>query len=567
MTLEHLLQKYQSNYNLISVVDLDNWYTIAPTNRAEWLRNLLHRCYQPAFNDNQRIVFTLSLGDEYYTQTDIAGVILTTLQEQLNQVDISNFFVVLLTNSPEQIEPARAVISASSTDSVPITVEYFDGSVAKRTAEDFRNLGYNYNSIRPLKIDINQLTTTQQRRLLEDKYFCMYPWVHMYVEPSAKVYSCCGVIHDDSNVVGDTNLSTLEEIWNHQPMRDLRLRMINNKPINSCKRCYEHEEAGIFSMRNAANKHHGHHIARVDATKTNGSLDKFNMIYWDVRFSNLCNLRCRTCGPKLSSSWYQDQVSIRPDYIDQHKALIFAGKYKTDLWEQLIGHIDHVEQIYFAGGEPLLMEEHYYILEELIQRKKFDVKLIYNTNFTQIKLKDKSIFEYWKLFDSVSVGASLDASFTRGEYIRKGTDWQQIEENRRLMMETCPNVYFYISATLSILNAWHLPDFHRDWTERGLIEAKDFSINILNNPKHYRLDIGPWEFKREIESKYRKHLEWLAPQDGLRRASNDFESAIVFMNTTDNTELLEQFWQKITQLDDIRRENILDILPELEALK
>jgi len=106
------------------------------------------------------------------------------------------------------------------------------------------------------------------------------------------------------------------------------------------------------------------------------------------------------------------------------------------------------------------------------------VRLIYNTNFTHTNLKDRSVFEYWKLFDSVSVGASLDGSGQYGEYIRKGTEWSKIEQNRIDMMEICPGVDFYISPTLSIMNAWHLPDFHRDWVERGFIKPQDL---ILSN--------------------------------------------------------------------------------------
>ena len=44
------------------------------------------------------------------------------------------------------------------------------------------------------------------------------------------------------------------------------------------------------------------------------------------------------------------------------------------------------------------MEEHYKILDELVKRNRFDVRLIYNTNFTHTKLKNNSVFEYWKLF-------------------------------------------------------------------------------------------------------------------------------------------------------------------------
>jgi hypothetical protein len=226
-----------------------------------------------------------------------------------------------------------------------------------------------------------------------------------------------------------------------------------------------------------------------------------------------------------------------------------------------------VEQIYFAGGEPLLMEEHYRILDELVRRKRFDVRLIYNTNFTHTDLKGRSVFEYWSQFKSVAVGASLDASGARGEYIRKGTDWAVVEQNRRDMMRICPEVDFYISPTLSIMNALHLPDFHRDWVEQGLLRAQDLNVNILQDPVHYRIDIATTEYKQQIKHKFEQHIEWLRPQDQLSRATVGFESAINFMMQTDNTHLLDTFWRKTYELDSIRNENIMNIIPELRALK
>lgn len=237
------------------------------------------------------------------------------------------------------------------------------------------------------------------------------------------------------------------------------------------------------------------------------------------------------------------------------------------MWEQLEPHLDYVEQIYFAGGEPLLMEEHYRILDELVRRKRFDVRLIYNTNFTHTDLKGRSVFEYWKQFKSVAVGASLDDMGARGEYIRKGTDWGVVQQNRRDMLSICPDVDFYISPTLSILNAHHLPDFHRTWTEQGLIRAQDLNVNILQDPAYYRIDIAPAKYKAELEAKWRRHIEWLAPQDPLGRATQGFESAITFMNATDNTHLLDTFWRKTHELDAIRNESCLDVIPELKALK
>jgi len=417
---------------------------------------------------------------------------------------------------------------------------------------------YTYNSADLVKpVD---LTPREEFLLKESKTFCIYPWIHLHAYPTGEAYPCCHA-EMKPGVVGNCKQQSLEQIWQDEPMQRLRDDMLNERKHPACTRCYEQEEAGFFSGRRSANKHHGHHIKKLES-------NPFELTYWDIRFSNLCNLRCRSCGHIFSSQWYQDQAELAGgDWRSRNQVLNYAGRTETDMWEQLEPHLDYVEQIYFAGGEPLLMEEHYRILDELVRRQMFGVRLIYNTNFTHTDLKGRSVFEYWKQFESVAVGASLDAMGARAEYIRKGTVWSTVENNRRQMIQTCPNVDFYISPTLSIMNAWHLPDFHRAWVDQGLLRAQDLNVNILQDPVHYRIDIAPQEYKQRLVEKFQTHLEWLRPQDHLQRATTGFESAITYMMKTDNTHLIDQFWRKTHELDALRKENIMNIIPELVALK
>ena len=416
---------------------------------------------------------------------------------------------------------------------------------------------YKYNStdlVRP-----TELNEREEFLLKDSKTFCIYPWIHLHAYPTGEAYPCCHA--EMAYPVGNTRFKTLEDIYRDAPMRELRKDMLNERFNPVCNRCYEQEESGFFSGRKSANKHHGHHVKRIDD-------DKFQMSYWDIRFSNLCNLSCRSCGHIFSSSWYQDQAQLAGgDWKDRNRALNYAGRTETDMWEQLVPHLDYVEQIYFAGGEPLMMAEHYNILDELERRGRFDVRLIYNTNFTHVQLKDRTVFDYWKKFDSVAVGASLDAMGPRAEYIRKGSNWNTVERNRMQMLETCPDVDFYISPTLSIMNALHLPKFHREWVKKGYIKPQDLNVNILQDPAHLRIDIASTKYKRVIQADYEDHLDWLRPQDPLQRATVGFESAINFMTATDNSDLLTKFWSKTKELDDLRRENIFDVLPELRALE
>jgi len=202
---------------------------------------------------------------------------------------------------------------------------------------------YKYNStdlVRPTEL------SERERFLLEDsKTFCIYPWIHLHAYPTGEAYPCC---HAEMGVgqVGNCRTNTLEEIWRNDAMTKLRTDMLSETANTTCGRCYEQEESGFFSGRKSANKHHGHHVKKLET-------NPFEMTYWDIRFSNLCNLKCRSCGHIFSSQWYQDQVKLAgPGWKERNTVLNYAGRTETDMWSQLIPHLDYVEQIYFAGGEP-----------------------------------------------------------------------------------------------------------------------------------------------------------------------------------------------------------------------
>jgi MoaA/NifB/PqqE/SkfB family radical SAM enzyme len=570
MTLEEKITELKSQYDVVAVIDLDPWHNIPEYNKKSWMRQIISLVHQESYLDNQRILFTTSRGDVYKDSESPAGQLLTQLQRRLNEIDISNFFVILLTNDVTIQGAYNNYYQDLSQDPVPISIEVYATEITQRRLQNkmlkkIKPGSYQYTNLAPMGIDLDDLTEQERFLLTESSTFCMYPWMHFHAHPTGSAYPCC--IADMEFPIGDMRKNTMKEIWNQAPMKEMRIQMLNEKSVSACGRCYEQETIGVVSGRMSANKHHGHLINRIHETKEDGTLDRFELTYWDIRFSNLCNLSCRSCGHIFSSSWYQDQVKLAgPEWKKTHKVLNYAGRFETDAWDQLVDHIEHVEQIYFAGGEPLLMEEHYKILDELVRQKKFNVRLVYNTNFTHTNLKDKSVFEYWKLFDSVSVGASLDGSGKYGEYIRKGTEWSRIEQNRIDMMTICPDVDFYISPTLSIMNAWHLPDFHRDWVERGFIKPQDLNVNILQDPLHYRIDIAPMKYKQRLRIKYQEHLEWLKGQDPLGRATTGFESSINFMMAADNTHLIDTFWRKTNELDSIRSERLLDVIPELEVL-
>ena len=421
---------------------------------------------------------------------------------------------------------------------------------------------YNWKDRIPNNIKIEQLTADQKHKLIDSEFFCMLPWIHLHAWPDGRAYPCClGKAH---HPVGNFKEKSMREIWNDDPMRAMRRNMLEDKPCKECSDCYEQEGAGFSSMRNNSNKSFGHHIGEIGATLLDGSLPDMKLHYWDVRFSNICNLKCRSCGSIFSSRWYDDDVKIWGKPL--RPRVQFAGKHEEDVWEQMQEHIPHLDQIYFAGGEPLIMEEHTRILKLLIEKGNTKVRLIYNTNLNELCYKKENVLELWKHFPTVCVAASLDDMGDRAEMIRSGTDWLQVEQNIRDLKRECPHIDFMISPTLSMMNIWNFTKFHRYMVEQGFIAAKDFNLNILQGPKEYRIDLLPLDIKLKFKKEFEEHIEWLRPIDTIQRAVGGFEGAITFMMATDNSHLLANFWETINDLDWSRSESLISVVPELAAI-
>jgi organic radical activating enzyme len=398
----------------------------------------------------------------------------------------------------------------------------------------------------------------------ENDYFCIIPWIHMHTWADGSTYPCCLAAIDSK--LGNTNEKSFTELWNSDLMKDLRLNMIADKPSRTCVRCYEHEKAGTESLRMTKNRDFKHKFDRVELTNDDGSLDEIHMAYFDIRFSNICNMRCRTCGPVFSSLWAQDAVKmgmIEPT----HPKVLKVKQDINELWDDVVQWIDTIEDIYFAGGEPLIMDEHYKILEHLIDIGKTDINISYNTNFSKLTYKNKDVIELWKHFSNVKLNASLDAMGERAECMRKGTVWKDIETNRLRVMEEAPHVEFKLSSTISVLNAQHILDFFEDWLEKDWVKIYHLDINLLLDAEHNRAQILPEQVRINIQRNIDKFLEKYNVKEADSHGRT-YHGLVGFKNflSDGKTHLIPEFLKWSNLLDSVSGDNLFQAFPELNIL-
>lgn len=384
----------------------------------------------------------------------------------------------------------------------------------------------------------------------------------MHIWPNGVTYPCCLATND--YVLGNTNNMSFEELWNSERMTELRKNILADKPTSGCSRCYEHEEQGSRSMRQNMNIDYEHLVPRTELTNDDGSVDDVFMAYMDIRFSNICNFKCRTCGPELSSFWVDDAIKLNR-YSPEQPRILKIKNTLDELWDDMEQWIDTVERIYFAGGEPLIMDEHYKILEHLIDIGKTDIHISYNTNFSKLTYKRKDVIELWKHFKHVKIGASLDAMGERAEVMRSGTKWADIEANRQRIAEEAPHAEFQVSATVSAYNAEHCVDFFDDWIDKGWVRPQDIDINVLLFPEYQRAQVLPTETRQRIQNKLRDYMDRhdLKTVDKNGRSYNAMKAFINSLDV-DKSEMWDQFLESNQRIDDLRSENLFDVFPELK---
>jgi MoaA/NifB/PqqE/SkfB family radical SAM enzyme len=548
MTFDSILERLQGQFQILSVIDCDVLSEVDLYIKINQLR-------QDRFPDDARIVFVITK-DQY--KDDGPGLRLQQLQAMLNSVDISNFFAVLLTTNADVYKEYAQVLSEISTDPVPLHVYHCVGPYHRQQSQ--RQLVLRkYSELKQSVGDISRLDPQQRDTLFGDSSFCLMPWIGIHIAANNQVKPCC----ESTLSLGNSAVQSLDEIWNSAPMRDLRKAMMAGAPVPSCDACHVKERLNRQSLRQSTNQRFARHVHRSELTDDTGTLSSFDLVYWDIRYNNLCNLACRSCNPEASSSWHKAAVYL--NNASDTSALRVAGRSANDMYDQIMQHTASVESIYFAGGEPLIIEEFYQVLQALIDQGRTDVQLIYNTNFTRTRLKSSSIFDLWNHFERVSVGASLDAELERGEYIRQGTVWQDVLENRAAMITQCPHVDFYISATASLLNVLHLPTFHRSWVQQGLIEPSDFNIQLLFEPEWLRVDSAPRQIKNQIREVYAEHLAWLTANDRVGRSIYGFRSILDHIEHAREFQAAE-FWHNINALDLLYDRDFSKTFPELDLL-
>jgi len=438
--------------------------------------------------------------------------------------------------------------------------------------------------------------------------FCVIPWIHMATRPNGDARLCCvanasgaatgdhgvGLVKKENGQSANFGVDTPLSAWNNDYMKDVRLTMLDGKIPASCTKCFEEESNGVASKRiwEAYDwMNNGLDIEKlIDETSDSGEVPPV-IRYLDLRLGHTCNLKCVMCSPHDSSRWVQDYESMMAktkstiviSQINWDKNTFNNYWYeKPEFWDDIFEQIPHIEQLYFAGGEPLMIKEHKRFLEEIIKRGYNDkITLRYNSNGV---LLDENMIEIWTQFKKVKFSVSVDALEERNWYIRYPTDWSDIIRILNRLDNTPDNIQTSIECAVQAINVEHLPDFARWMISQNYKKVNKhylgdyqagggiFSMHLLFIPTFLSARILTKEQKDRVRVKFADFKQWLwdnYTQDDHFWKDNPYgwkrwEGILKFIDAEDHSHMIPDFTEYFENLDSIRGTNFNKIFPELQ---
>jgi radical SAM protein with 4Fe4S-binding SPASM domain len=389
---------------------------------------------------------------------------------------------------------------------------------------------------------------------------CLMPWIHLYVDTNGNAKACCNA----SITYGNVNKESIESIWNGDSIKKFRKNLLEGHKDKRCASCFKREAVNKSSIRTETLAKYKSYLEWLPGTSSDGTCKQSKPVYLDIRYSNVCNLKCRTCWHGASSSWFNDAKLLKTNFGD--KALIQATPKNEKLIKDLFTFDTELAEVYFAGGEPLRMEEHYFFLDSLLNKNQTELHLRYNTNLSTLTLKGKRALDYWKKFKKITLAVSIDAIGEKAAYIRSGLKWNQFLENIKLIKEQCPHIKIQIAPTVSNLSILSLCDLHQFFARNSLIEINDIYLNILDRPNYYNCKNSPKLVKEKSKENLNAHIDWLYENNASQVVIKEFEAVIDYMMTPASATDLKEFAKQTEKLDVIRGEDFKSIFPEFVHL-
>jgi MoaA/NifB/PqqE/SkfB family radical SAM enzyme len=362
---------------------------------------------------------------------------------------------------------------------------------------------------------------------------------------------------DDAGAKFSLLTADFKSIQNSKSMQALREQFLAGKQPQTCRKCWNEERAGRTSKR----------MHTLDRMKHMGITSEWTnqakpLMFLDLKLGNICNLKCRICGSWSSSQFATEEINDAPPAEKKNTyayQMLRAGAWPREnetFWDQIDQALNDIRYIEFTGGEPFMIDEHFDMLQGIVDRGiAGQVEIHYNTNGTQWPERGPDI---WKHFKTVEVAFSIDDVGARFEYQRTNADWAVVLDtitNFQYLQSQMPNLRLQCCSTVNVFNVRYI-DQLAHWIA---LQRFDFVYwNMMHDAWYFSIATLPDTAKFAIT----KHLQ---DADIPPQYREEFDRIVDFMNRGASTDGF-MLRMKIRDLDRKRQQNLSDVEPEFASL-
>jgi len=239
--------------------------------------------------------------------------------------------------------------------------------------------------------------------------------------------------------------------------------------------------------------------------------------------------------------------------------MLKAGAWPREnesFWTEIDACLNDIRYIEFTGGEPFMIEEHFHMLQSIVDIGiAHQVEIHYNTNGTQYPELAEHI---WKHFKTVEIAFSLDDVGERFEYQRTNAVWTEVCANLdrfRDLKEIYPNIELQVCTTVNVFNVRYLGDIAA-WLERNRESFTFVYWNMMHDAWYFSIGCLPDSAKKAIGN-------YLDSVDTIYR--EEFDRIKDFMMRGASTDGF-MTRMKIADLDRKRGQDLTTVEPEFAKL-
>lgn len=374
--------------------------------------------------------------------------------------------------------------------------------------------------------------------LLKNKSICTLPWTGFELEPSGTVKNC--II--SKTKLGTINKSNIKDIMHGKENIELKQSMLKDQMPANCAGCYLQEKNTTNLSSISSRLYYLKEIgAKTDLTLYD-DVKNFSLKHVDLRWTNSCNQACVYCGPSYSSKWAKEMgVKVKSDV-----------EAKQEVKDYVFENISGLENVYLAGGEPMLMKENYTFLK-LLKEKNPKCTVRVNTNLSTTKT---GIFELLCSFKNVHWTVSVETIKEEYEYVRHLGSWNDFVANLEIIRKLDHKINF--NMLHFILNYDSIFDCV-DYLKGKGFNDNSFIIGPLYGPDELSLLNLPEPMIDHVKSRLADRLA-LKPSGYLK---NSYENLLSYFSTTPWDKNISLFYKKTKVRDERRNVDSKKIFPNL----